>query len=535
MRHYFYIMSLVSIVVIQLIGLFWSQIHWAYVVVGPLILLGCYDIVQRKHTILRNFPLLGHFRYFFELIRPEIHQYFIESDVDGRPYNRQERSIIYQRAKHVLDTLPYGTRKHVGDIGYQWINHSLNAKPPAQTPNRVTVGNAQCAQPYDASILNISAMSFGALSKNAVMALNRGAKTGQFYQNTGEGGLTQYHTHYGGDIVMQVGTAYFGCRTYDGQFCEKTFAEKATLPSVKMIEIKLSQGAKPGHGGVLPAAKLTHEIAEIRHVCMGKDVLSPPTHSTFDSPLTLLAFIEKLRTLSGGKPIGFKLCVGERCEFLSFCKAMLEKKIYPDFITVDGGEGGTGAAPMEFSNGVGTPLSDGLVFVHNALVGCGLRDQIRIICSGKLSTGFDVVSALAMGADICNMARPMMMSIGCIQSLQCNTNRCPTGVTTQDPALIKGLVIADKYKRVAHFHDLTVRSVLELVGAAGLDCHAKLKPHHVFRRISPTEVKRLDEIYDYIAPNALLGENCPESFKRDWEMACPKNFNKARALSCDPI
>ena len=456
-----------------------------------------------------------------------------ESDLDGRPYNRQERSIIYQRAKRVIDTLPYGTRKHVDDIGYQWINHSFNAKPPLEKPNPVIIGNAQCKQPYEASMLNISAMSFGALSKNAVMALNRGAKMGGFYQNTGEGGLTKYHTRYQGDIVMQVGTAYFGCRTYDGEFCEQGFAEKAKLPSVKMIEIKLSQGAKPGHGGVLPAAKLTHEIAEIRHVPMGKDVLSPPTHSTFDSPLTLLTFIEKLRDLSGGKPIGIKLCVGERCEFLSLCKAMLAKKIYPDFVTVDGGEGGTGAAPMEFSNGVGTPLKDGLVFVHNALVGCGLREHIRIICSGKLSTGLDIIGALALGADICNMARPMMMSIGCIQSLQCNNNRCPTGVTTQDKALMKGLVIEDKYKRVANFHDLTVKSVLELVGAAGLNCQGKLEPNHVYQRISKTEVKRLDEIYDFIAPNSLLGDNCPEAFKRDWEMACPENFNEARALSCD--
>ncbi len=524
-RLYFYIISIVFVLSIQLVALFWSPIYLAYIIVVPLISLGIHDILQTKHTVLRNFPVLGHFRYWLELIRPEIHQYFIESDWDGRPYNRQQRSVIYQRAKQTLDTLPYGTRKNVNEIGYQWIHHSLTAKSASKHAPRITIGDQQCHQPYQASLLNISAMSFGALSKNAVMALNRGAKFGGFYHNTGEGGLTDYHLTYQGDLVMQLGTAYFGCRTHDGKFCEKTFAEKSQLPSVKLIEIKLSQGAKPGHGGVLPAAKLTPEIAHIRGVELGHDIVSPPTHSTFDSPIGLLKFIDKLRQLSSGKPIGFKLCIGSYCEFFSICKAMLNTGIYPDFITVDGAEGGTGAAPVEFSNGVGTPLADALVFAHNALVGINVRDRIRLIASGKLTTGFDITVALAMGADLCNMARPMMMATGCIQSLQCNTNRCPTGVTTQNPKLMKGLVVAEKYQRVTHFHQATVQAVLELAGAAGLDSPTELKPQHIIRRTSPTRVRRLDEIYDYLKPGCLLTDHYPDTYARDWQTAQAESFS----------
>ncbi len=524
MRFYFLLLSIISVVVIEAIALFWEPVLFAYIIVAPLVLVGIYDITQKRHTILRNFPVIGHFRFMFEKISPEIHQYFIESDLDGRPFNRQQRSIVYQRAKKVLDTLPYGTRKDVHHLGYEWLNHSLAAKKTTGKEPRIRIGGEQCHQPYMASLLNISAMSFGALSKNAILALNLGAKTGGFYHNTGEGGLSQYHLQNGGDVVWQLGTGYFGCRTNSGDFDAHLFQEKAAHTCVKMIEIKISQGAKPGHGGILPAAKVTPEIAEIRGVPLSEDVISPPCHSAFDSPKSLLNFITTLRELSGGKPIGFKLCVGRRSEFLSICKAMLEMGVYPDFITVDGAEGGTGAAPLEFSNAVGTPLNEGLSFVHNALVGCGLRDKLRLICSGKLTTGFEIVSKLAMGADLCNSARGMMMSLGCIQSLQCNNNHCPTGVTTQNPELVRGLVISEKYKRVANFHAGSVESVLELVAAAGLDSPADLRPYHIYRRISETKVQRLDEVYHYLEPGDLLKDPVPEHFAVHWHKANAERF-----------
>jgi len=524
MKWMFYAISLPAILIFGLLSWFWPWVAWFFVLIGPLFLLGVYDTFQRHHTVLRNFPLLGRVRFMLEYIRPEIYQYFVESDQDGRPFNRETRSVIYQRAKGVLDTQPYGTRKNVYEIEYEWINHSLNAKFLKDHDPRVTVGNDQCKQPYGASILNISAMSFGALSSNAVMALNRGAKEGRFYQNTGEGGLTPHHLKYGGDIVWQLGTGYFGCRAADGTFSPEYFKEKATLPNVKMIEIKISQGAKPGHGGILPAKKVTEEIAKIRGVSMGHDVISPPTHSSFTTPLELMAFITQLRELSGGKPVGFKLCLGSRKEFMGICKAMLKTGIHPDFITVDGGEGGTGAAPLEFANGVGTPLVDALPFVHNALVGVGVRDKIRIICSGKLVTGFQIAARLAQGADMVNVARPMMMAIGCIQSLKCNTNRCPTGVTTQDAGLRYGLVVEDKYKRVAEYHRETVKAAVELVGATGLNSPSELRPAHVFRRISATQVKPLDEIYAYLEPSALLKDPVPEAYARSWNASSAEHF-----------
>ena len=509
-----------------MLSLFWPGFWWSFIIIGPLFLLGLYNIFQRKHTVLRNFPLLAYYRYFSELIRPEIHQYFIESDIDGRPFSRERRSVIYQRAKGVIDTMPYGTRWKLSKVGYEWINHSLKAKISNIEDPRVMIGNEQCSKPYNASILNVSAMSFGALSPEAVMALNWGAKVGNFYQNTGEGGLAPYHLKYGGNLVWQIGTAYFGCRTPEGLFSPEYFEQRAKLDNVKMIEIKLSQGAKPGHGGILPGKKLTKEIAEIRCVAMGKDVISPRAHTTFSDPIGLIHYIQQLRQLSGGKPVGFKLCVGSLTEFMAICKAMLETKIYPDFITVDGGEGGTGAAPVEFSNAVGSPLVEGLIFVHNALVGINVRDKVRLICSGRLVTGFQIVQKLAIGADLCNSARAMLMAVGCVQSLKCNTNRCPTGVTTQDPGLRYGLAVNEKYKRVARYHQETVKSVMEIVGAAGLDSPSDLTPRHIFRRISQTEVCAIDQIYPYVEPGDFLRDKpLHKKYEQCWREARPDTFS----------
>ena len=511
------------------LGIAWYA-PWFIVMLVPLgaaFLLGVYDLFQSKHSIRRNFPVIGHFRYLFESVRPELQQYFVESNSSGRPFSRDLRSLVYQRAKNVTDTVPFGTEKDVYSIGYEWINHSLLAKHAAEEPPRVRVGGPDCTQPYDAAVLNVSAMSYGSLSGNAIRALNRGAKAGGFAHNTGEGGLTPHHLAEGADIIWQIGTGYFGCRDTNGNFDASRFEEKANLDVVKMIEIKLSQGAKPGHGGILPAAKLTREIAEIRGLPMGKDVISPPTHSSFGTPVELCEFMAKLRTLAKGKPIGFKLCVGKRREFLAICKAMLETGIAPDFITVDGGEGGTGAAPLEFSNVVGTPLVEGLVFVHNALIGVGLRDRIRIIASGRIVTGFDIAHKIAIGADLCNSARAMMFALGCIQAQQCNANTCPAGVATQDPDLVRGLVIGDKAVRVANFQRNTVRAFTEILGAAGLSHPSELRPWHVLRRISPTESKHYGEMYEYLTPRALLAEELPKSYARPWRAAQAASFESA--------
>lgn len=505
----------------------WSRL--AYLVLFPLIVQGFQDMIQTKQAIKRNFPLLGHGRYLLESIRPEINQYFVESDIDGRPFNRVLRSNIYQRAKKELNTNPFGTQKNVYEVGYEWINHSISPVHPQDKDPRIKIGGPDCKQPYSASLFNISAMSYGSLSKNAILSLNKGAKAGNFLHNTGEGGLSPYHLENEGDLTWQIGTGYFSCRTEDGKFSPEKFKEKAATASVKMIEIKLSQGAKPGHGGILPKEKITPEISEIRGVGMDKDVMSPPAHTAFTTPRELILFIAKLRELSGGKPIGFKLCIGESYQFLAICKAMLETGITPDFITVDGGEGGTGAAPLEFSDSVGTPLEDGLVMVHNALVGCGLRDKIKVIASGKVSTGFHLAQKLALGADLCNSARGMMFALGCIQALQCHANTCPTGVATQNPDLVKGLVVEHKWKRVKNFHDATIHSFNEILGASGFQTPQEVKPWHIHRRISLTEVRTLDEIHEYIAPGCLLGESIPTKWQKPWEQADPDSF-KAKAI-----
>ncbi|MCB9916333.1 MAG: FMN-binding glutamate synthase family protein [Planctomycetes bacterium] len=524
MRHLFYLSAALALVTVWVVSLYWQPFLWAYVAVVPLVLLGVHDAFQTKRAVLRNFPVIGHGRYLLEAIRPEINQYFIESNTDGTPFNREVRSLVYQRAKGQLDTLPFGTQWDVYAQGYEWINHSLLAHHGPSTEPRVLVGEGTCAQPYSAALLNVSAMSYGALSKNAVMALNKGAKLGGFAHNTGEGGISPYHLEHGADLIWQIGTGYFGCRDASGNFDAQRFAENAARPSVKMIEVKLSQGAKPGHGGILPAAKVTAEIAEIRHVPLGKDVLSPPAHTAFTTPVELLEFVTELRRLSGGKPVGFKLCIGSRSEFLGICRAMQETRLHPDFITVDGGEGGTGAAPLEFSNSIGTPLVEGLVFVHNALTGYRLRDKIKVIASGKIVSGFHMARAMALGADLCNSARGMMLAIGCIQARRCNSNECPVGVATQRPSLVAGLDVEDKAERTRRFQAETVGSLLEILGAAGLDSPRQLEPRHIMRRVDPVTVKSYAELYDYVEPGALLFEPVPQSFEADWLRARSDRF-----------
>jgi glutamate synthase domain-containing protein 2 len=525
LRPTFYVLSGGAIVLIGALG--YTVNGWillGYILVVPIVALGLADILQRSHTIRRNFPVIGNFRYLLEKIRPEIRQYFIESDSDEAPYSRQKRSVVYQRAKDELDTIPFGTTRPVYRVGYEWITHSLAARSPSHETPRVMVGEGQCSQPYSAALLNVSAMSFGALSRTAILALNRGAKLGGFYHNTGEGGISPHHVEHGGDLVWQVGTGYFGCRTSDGAFCPDRFRDCAATPSVKMIEIKLSQGAKPGHGGILPAAKVTPEIAEIRGVPMGRDVISPPSHTAFSTPIEMMEFVGSLRELADGKPIGLKLCVGHRREALSLFKAMLETEIYPDFITVDGAEGGTGAAPVEFSNSVGMPLVDGLLIIRNGLVGIGAKDRVRIIAAGRITTGYHIVRLLALGADFCNAARSMMFALGCIQALKCNTNHCPVGVATQEPGLYRALDVGDKAQRVARYQAATVESLMELLGAAGLSECNDLSPWHIARRVSATEIRNFAEIYDLVEPGSLLSEPYPESLDRSWRRADPSTF-----------
>ena len=499
---------------------YWPAAWWLFLLLGPLAILGLYDMFQTKKAVLRLYPILGHFRYLLESFRVEIQQYFIESDLNGTPVPREFRSLVYQRAKGQKDTRPFGTIMDVNQDGYEWMNHSVAPTHIEEHDLCVTFGGKDCKQPYVAKPMNISAMSYGSLSKNAIEALNLGAQKGGFAHNTGEGGISPYHLKHGGDLIFQFGSGYFGCRNEQGHFDAQLFKQKAALDQVKMIEIKLSQGAKPGHGGILPAVKLTKEIAEIRHVTMGKDVLSPANHSAFSTPKELLLFVQKLRQLSDGKPIGFKMCLGKRSEFLAICKAMVETGIKPDFITIDGGEGGTGAAPIEFTNSVGTPLKDALIIVNNALIGCGLRDDIKVIAAGKIISAFHLIKALALGADTVNSARGMMFALGCIQSRACNTDHCPTGIATQDPARVVGLVVSDKAQRVARYHGQMMKNLAELLAAAGLNSLVELKPRHIMHRLQGTIVKSYEEMFPTIATGALLDDATrPESWSSDWHAA----------------
>lgn len=498
-------------------------------------MLGCYDLVQQHHAICRNYPIVGRLRFLFEYIRPEIRQYLLEQDGEQIPFSRAQRSLVYQRAKNQMGDEPFGTLLDVYAMGYECIGHSLR---PAQAADpatfRVTIGGPDCRQPYSASIFNISAMSFGALSANAIRALNLGATRGHFYHDTGEGSISPYHREHGGDLVWELGSGYFGCRTPQGLFCEQCFAAQTRHAQVKMIEIKLSQGAKPGHGGILPADKVNQEIAETREVPVGEACISPSSHSAFTTPLEMMQFIQRLRQLSDGKPIGFKLCIGQPWEFIALVKAILVSQITPDFIVVDGKEGGTGAAPLELSNYVGMPLREGLLFVHNVLVGCGLRDRIRLGASGKIISAFDIASVIALGADWANSARGFMFAVGCIQSQSCHTNRCPVGVATQDPQRQRALVVFDKAERVWHFHDNTVKALSEMLATAGLTHPDQITPDHMLRRISATEIKHYNDIYFYLAPGALLKEQIDSEFyARMWRMATPHSFDSQAVALAD--
>lgn len=522
MRKQFVIFSTLILAITLALAIFMNK-NWSVLFVIFLIFtfMGYQDMFQTRHTLKRIYPLFGRFRYVLEELRPKMYQYFIESDIDGRPINRIDRSTIYQRAKKELETIPFGTQLDVYAEGYEWMCHSIAPKAFEKLNHnpRVTFGNKDCKQPYSSSVLNVSAMSYGSLSAQAIEALNGGAKIGGFAHNTGEGGVSDYHLKHGGDLIWQIGTGYFGCRDDEGNFNPELFAEKAKIPNIKMIELKMSQGAKPGHGGILPASKNSEEIARIRHVKPHTKIASPPYHSAFDNPLEMVQFIKTLRDLSGGKPVGFKLCIGHKSEFISICKAMIHLDIYPDFITVDGGEGGTGAAPQEFSNYIGAPMLDGLAFVHNILNGMDIRKHIKIVASGKITTAFHIARALALGADTCNSARAMMMAIGCIQALLCNTNRCPTGIATQDPKLTVGLVVADKKVRLANYHSGTIQNFVELLGASGLDEMKNLTRSHIYRRVNLNEMLTYEEIFPSVRSGAMLRGDMAEKYKIDFANA----------------
>ncbi len=504
----------------------------AFVMFAGLIGLGVYDLRQTKRSVLRNYPVIGHVRFVLEYIRPEIRQYFIESDNEAAPFSRAQRSLVYQRAKGEPDKRPFGTQLDVAAEGYEWINHSV---APTQLPShdfRITIG-AQTAQPYQASVFNISAMSFGALSANAILALNAGAKRGGFAHDTGEGSISVHHRANGGDLIWEVGSGYFGCRNDDGSFNAEKFAANATDPQVKLIELKLSQGAKPGHGGVLPGPKVTAEIAQARGVTEGVDCVSPASHSAFSTPLEMMHFIARLRELSGGKPTGFKLCIGHPWEWFAMVKAMLATGITPDFIVVDGGEGGTGAAPLEFTDRVGAPLQEGLLLVHNTLKGAGLRDRVKIGCAGKVVSAFDITRMMALGADWCNAARGFMFALGCIQAQTCHTGHCPTGVTTQDPVRQQALVVPDKAERVFSFHQNTLKALKELLQAAGLQHPQDITLHHIVRRVEDSQVRLLANLVPQVASGALLHSDLSAQhnvFRLYWPMAQAEAFAPVKSL-----
>lgn len=499
---------------------------WWPLIFLTLSLVGLYDLQQQQHAILRNYPIIGHLRFMFETIRPEIRQYFLESETEAAPFSRAQRSLVYARAKGQSDKRPFGTQLDTRAVGYEWINHSMAPSVLQSHDFRVMVGGSACTQPYSMSLFNISAMSFGALSANAIMALNQGAKLGGFAHDTGEGSISRHHRTYGGDLIWEIGSGYFGCRDANGRFSAERFVENVRSEQVKMVEIKLSQGAKPGHGGVLPGPKVTEEIAEARGVQVGEDCVSPAAHSSFSTPMELMQFVQELRTLSEGKPVGFKLCIGHPWEWFGIVKAMLESKILPDFIVVDGAEGGTGAAPLEFSDHMGMPMQEGLRLVHNTLVGAGLREHIRLGASGKIVSAFDMARTLSLGADWCNSARGFMFALGCIQAQACHTGHCPTGVTTQDPKRQMALVVPSKAQRVHQFHAHTLEALQELMQAAGLKKPNDITPQHIMRRVSETQVMRLSELIETLAPNALLQDDLsqlPAVFK-DWQRASATRF-----------
>ncbi len=501
----------------------------AFLVFGALSLVGVWDLRQTKSSVLRNYPVIGHLRFMLEKIRPEMRQYFLESDTDATPFSRSQRSLVYARAKGETDKRPFGSQLDMNADGHEWLNHSLQPSTLATHDFRVLIGGDACTQPYDASVFNISAMSFGALSANAIQALNAGAKRGRFAHDTGEGSISSWHRLNGGDLIWEIGSGYFGCRDETGRFSPERFRASAIDPQVKMIEIKLSQGAKPGHGGVLPGPKVTPEIAAARGVPVNVDCISPSSHSAFSTPIEMMHFITRLRELSNGKPVGFKLCIGHPWEWFAIVKAMLETGVRPDFIVVDGAEGGTGAAPLEFTDHVGAPLQEGLRLVHNTLVGVNLREHIKIGCAGKIVSAFDIVRAMAIGADWCNSARGFMFALGCIQAQSCHTGHCPTGVTTQDPVRQQALVVPDKADRVHHFHQSTLMALQELVQAAGLQHPREITSHHLVRRVSENEVRLLATLLPLTPPGALLTDLAAQHavFTTYWERASAGRFGLA--------
>src|SRR3954469_17182 len=533
----FIILTICAVVTALLIGIgivdrkVFDLVLVPILIFGSLTALGIRDLTQKSHAVLRNYPISAHLRFLLEEIRPEMRQYFFESEKDGMPFSRDTRAVIYQRAKMVLDKRPFGTQEDVYRDGYEWIHHSVAPKARAEEKFRLKIGGPDCTKPYSASVFNISAMSFGALSPNAVRALNAGAKKGGFAHDTGEGGVSPYHRENGGDIIWEIGSGYFGCRNRDGSFNPELFASVAGDDQIKMVELKISQGAKPGHGGVLPAAKVSEEISLIRGVPMGEDCISPATHRAFSTPLEMMAFIAEMRRLSGGKPAGFKLCIGHPWEFLAICKAMLQTGIYPDFIVVDGNEGGTGAAPLEFMDHLGMPMREGVNFVHNALIGINARDRIKIGASGKIATAFDIARAMALGADWCNSARGFMFALGCIQSLSCHTDRCPTGVTTQDPTRNRALAVPQKTDRVHSYHQATLHALAELIAAAGLDHPQDIRPVHFSHCVSGSDVKSFAQLYPSLRPGELLDGTEDARFKDAWAMARADSFAPATASS----
>ncbi|MBW2244151.1 MAG: FMN-binding glutamate synthase family protein [Deltaproteobacteria bacterium] len=494
---------------------------------GAIVLLGVHDLVQRKHSILRNFPVLGHLRFLLEDVGPELRQYVVEHNTEGRPFNRDQRSLVYQRSKGLLDKKPFGTELDVYLPGHHWLTHSLETRPPLEDPARklrIDVGGPDCSQPYSSSFFNISAMSFGSLSASAIQALNEGARRGGFAHNTGEGGISRYHEKPGGDLIWQVGTGYFGCRRSDGGFDPERFREAAASEHVRMIELKLSQGAKPGHGGILPGEKVTPEIAEARRIEIGTDCISPASHQAFDGPTGLLEFVSELRSLAGGKPVGFKLAIGRPVEFLSICRAIHETGLAPDFVSVDGGEGGTGAAPIEFSDHMGMPLLEAIVLVNNALIGIGVRERIRVFASGKRITSIALAHAAALGADAVNSARGFMLALGCIQAQRCHTNRCPVGVATQDPRLAHALHVENKAERVERFHASTLKALAEVVAAAGLSHPSELSPEDIYQRVSPWEIRPLSALYPTLSPGALIDSTAHGFLREAWNASSASSF-----------
>jgi glutamate synthase domain-containing protein 2 len=513
-----------SFIISLLASFYFQYLFFLVVIIGAITAVGWKDYFQKKHGVIGNYPLLGRFRYLLESIRPELRQYFWEADTEELPYSRNQRAMVYQRAKGELAARPFGSVNHMYMEDFSWLNHSMVPKHIHDKDFRIEVGGGK--NKYSISVLNISGTSFGALSPPAIESLNTGAKIGNFAHNTGEGSISPYHIRGGGDLIWQVSTGYFGCRTKDGKFDPVKFSEKAQQSQVKMIEIKISQGAKPGHGGMLMAAKVTPEIANTREIEAYKDCVSPSSHSEFSTPIQLLEFVEKLRSLSGGKPVGIKMCIGHPWELIAIVKAMVETNKIVDFITVDGAEGGTGAAPVEFTDHIGSPLSDGVVFVDNALIGAGLREKVKIAASGKVVTAYDIIRLCALGADWVNMARPFMFSIGCIQARDCASSNCPTGVATMNPNRYRVIDVKQRAQRVANFHKNTLYAVAEMLESTGLPHPSELTRRYIVRRLSASQIRLEDQIYPKVEKGALLRKGKVEDPRLEvyWPRVTGKSF-----------